>query len=41
MPAAEALRGAPESTTTTDRRARASINAPLNPAAPPPITTTS
>ena len=36
-----ALRGAPASITSTDRRARASISAPLNPAAPPPITTTS
>ena len=40
-PSAGALRGAPASTTSTDRRARASISAPLSPAAPPPTTTTS
>src|SRR5918997_4281038 len=40
-PAAGALRGAPASTTPTDRRERASIKAPFSPAAPPPTTTTS
>ncbi|MGY1761790.1 alpha/beta fold hydrolase [Geodermatophilus sp. SYSU D00779] len=35
------MRGAPASTTTTDRRERASTNAPFSPAAPPPTTTTS
>ena len=39
--AAGALRGSPASTTSTERRDRASISAPLSPAAPPPITTTS
>ena len=38
---AGALRGSPASTTSTARRDRASINAPLSPAAPPPTTTTS
>jgi hypothetical protein len=41
MAAAGALRGVPLSITTTERRERASISAPLRPAAPPPITTTS
>ena len=41
MWAAGALRGSPPSTTITDRRDRASINAPARPAAEPPITTTS
>src|SRR5262245_66513916 len=39
--AAGALRGAPASITATVRRDRASIRAPLRPAAPPPTTTTS
>src|SRR5699024_122973 len=41
MPSAGALRGVPESITTTLRRERASISAPLSPAAPPPSTATS
>src|SRR5690606_18973283 len=40
-PSAGALRGSPLSTTTTDRRERPSWRAPLRPAGPPPITTTS
>ena len=40
-PVGGAFRGVPSSTTSTDRRARASVTAPLSPAAPPPITTTS
>jgi transcriptional regulator with XRE-family HTH domain len=35
------LRGAPASTTSTDRRDLTSISAPFSPAAPPPTTTTS
>jgi hypothetical protein len=38
---AGALRGSPASTTSTDRRDRASATAPASPAAPPPTTTTS
>src|ERR1700755_3554514 len=38
---AGALRGCPASTTRTLRRDRASATAPLRPAAPPPMTTTS
>ena len=41
MWAAGALRGVPESTTRTVRRARDSTSAADSPAAPPPITTTS
>ncbi|GAB4003353.1 hypothetical protein GCM10029992_44680 [Glycomyces albus] len=41
IPAAGALRGAPASTTSTERRARAKTTAPDRPAAPPPTTTTS
>jgi hypothetical protein len=38
---AGAFLGAPPSITTTDRRERANISAPLRPAAPPSITTAS
>src|SRR5664279_3201036 len=40
-PAEGELRGDPESITTTDRRARPTVAAAVNPAAPPPITATS
>ncbi len=40
-PAAGAFLGSPASMTTTERRDRASVRAPLKPAAPPPTTTTS
>lgn len=36
-PKAGALRGSPESITITERRARARVNAPDRPAAPPPM----